>query len=158
MTWQAIHTIHEQPCVILKWAEGSADKDARMFTHIHRVCVWGGEYTKWGFPQQRSQTPNFACQTPNFLCQTPNQSCQTLNISCQTTKFRSQTPKFRSQSSRQSGAIFPIFRSNLPTSRSMLPAVWSPRGAPRSPLFALSGAKCGVRAQWGPKHPFDPLL
>ena len=48
----------------------------------------------WGFPQQRSQTPDIACQTPNiacqtpiFLCQTPNKSCQTPNISCQTPKI-----------------------------------------------------------------------
>ena len=95
----------------------------------------GGGYTKWGFPQQRSQTPNFVCQTLNILCQTPRIS-----------KPNTQNPV----------AFFPKFRSKSPTTRSTLPAVWSPRGAPRSPPFALSGAKCGVRAQWGPTPPFDP--
>ena len=119
-----------------------------------------GGYTMWGFPQQRSQTPNFACQTPNiacqtpnFLCQTPNKSCQTPNISCQTPKFRSQTPKFRSPSSRQSGAIFPKFRSKYPTPWATLPAVWSPRGARRTPpLCAQRGQMRGSRPV-GPKPP-----
>ena len=69
---------------------------------------------------------------------------------------RAKHPKFRNQSSRNPVAFFPIILSNLPTSRSMLSAVWSPRGAPRSPPFARSGAQCGVRAQWGQNPPFDP--
>ena len=139
------------------------------------VCVGGMHsqnhcYTKWGFPQQRSQapnkscqtslhgsgsqTPNISCQTPNISCQTPNISCQTPNISCQTPDFRSQTPKFRSQSSRQSGAIFPKFSK-------VSESTWGARN--RSNLLIPSiippahRCTCGVCAQWGPP-PFDPPL
>ena len=104
---------------------------------------WWGEvgegHTKWGFPQQRSQTPNFVCQTPNiacqtpsFACQTPNFVCQTHNILCQTLNISCQTPRISKPNTQNPVAFFPIFRSKLPTSWATLPAVWSPRGAPRA--------------------------
>ena len=80
-------------------------------------------YTKWGFPQQRSQTPNFLCQAPNKSCQTPNTVCQTPNKSCQ-------TPRISKPNTQNPVAFFPKFRSKSPTSWATLPAVWSSRGAP----------------------------
>ena len=88
--------------------------------------------TMWGLPRAE---PNTQLRVPNTQLPVPN----TQHFVPNTQNFEAKHPK--------SCSIFSIF-SNLseqsPNTLGHAPSSLEPSGAPRSPHFALSGAKCGV--------------
>ena len=120
----------------------------------------GGGYTKWGFPQQRSQTPDFACQTHNVVCQTPNFLCQTHNIPCQTPRiskpntqhFVPNTQHFEAKHPK-SRSIFSKISEQSPNTLGHAPSSLEPLPRPAEPsLCAQRGQMRGLRPV-GPKPP-----
>ena len=101
----------------------------------------------WGLPQITNPSPQ-------LLIQAPDSGAKALDSLCQAPDCLSKV-QIPNPGSRISEQFFQNFGAISQHRGACSQQSGAPRG--RSPPFALSGAKCGVCAQWGQNPPLTPF-